>query len=35
MGWRDVRLQWDDGAWSLAFNSRTDKWFWFLSPKNW
>lgn len=35
MGWRDVRLSWDDGAWSLAFNSRTDKWFWFLDPKNW
>ena len=35
MGWRDVRLSWDDGHWSLAFNSRTDKWFWFLDPKNW
>jgi len=35
MGWRDARLSWDDGHWSLAFNSRTDKWFWFLDPKNW
>lgn len=35
MGWRDVRLTWDDGHWAIAFNSRTDKWFWFLSPKNW
>ncbi|MFP6763427.1 MAG: BON domain-containing protein [Planctomycetaceae bacterium] len=35
MGWRDVRLSRDDGHWSLAFNSRTDKWFWFLDPKNW
>lgn len=35
MGWRDARLTWDDGHWALAFNSRTDKWFWFLDPKNW
>lgn len=35
MGWRDVRLTWDDGHWAIAFNSRTDKWFWFLDPKNW
>ena len=35
MGWRDVRLTWDDGHWAIAFNSRTDKWFWFIDPKNW
>lgn len=35
MGWRDARLQWDDGSWNLSFNSRTDRWWWFLNPHNW
>jgi osmotically-inducible protein OsmY len=35
LGWRDATLRWDDGQWSLQFNQRTDKWWWFLSPKNW
>jgi len=35
LGWRRVSLEWDDGAWNLNFNSRTDKWWWFLHPKNW
>lgn len=35
MGWRKSTLEWDDGAWSLKFDSRTDKWWWFLSPHNW
>lgn len=35
LGWRRVTLEWDDGAWNLDFNSRTDKWWWFLHPKNW
>ena len=35
LGWRSVQLQWDDGYWSLNFNPRTEKWFWFLDPKNW
>ncbi len=35
MGWRQATLEWDDGCWSLKFNSRTDKWWWFLHPKNW
>ncbi|MBW3543910.1 MAG: BON domain-containing protein, partial [Planctomycetes bacterium] len=35
LGWRDVRLEWDDGHWMLDFNSRTDRWWWFLHPKNW
>lgn len=35
LGWRKVQLEWDDGAWSLNFNPRTDKWFWFLQPSNW
>jgi len=35
LGWRKVQLEWDDGYWNLNFNSRTDKWFWFLQPENW
>ena len=35
MGWRDVQLGWDDGQWNINFRSRTDKWWWFVDPKNW
>lgn len=35
MGWRASTLEWDDGYWNLKFDSRTDKWWWFLNPKNW
>jgi osmotically-inducible protein OsmY len=35
MGWRDASLRWDDGQWNLQFNQRTDKWWWFMHPKNW
>ena len=35
LGWREAQLEWDDGHWQLKFNSRTDKWWWFLDPGNW
>ena len=35
LGWRSAQLEWDDGNWNLNFRSRTDKWWWFMSPKNW
>lgn len=35
MGWRDANLRWDDGQWNLQFNQRTERWWWFLAPKNW
>jgi hypothetical protein len=35
LGWRQVQLEWDDGAWNLNFRPRTDRWFWFIDPKNW
>jgi osmotically-inducible protein OsmY len=35
LGWRQAQLEWDDGYWNLNFRPRTDKWYWFLSPKNW
>ncbi len=35
LGWRSASLEWDDGKWNLNFRSRTDKWWWFLHPKNW
>ncbi|MBA4030526.1 MAG: hypothetical protein C0478_06500 [Planctomyces sp.] len=35
LGWRKASLEWDDGYWNLKFRSRTDKWWWFMSPNNW
>lgn len=35
LGWRDATLRWDDGQWNLQFRQRTDKWWWFMKPKNW
>lgn len=35
LGWRQAQLEWDDGHWNLSFNSRTDRWWWFVNPKNW
>lgn len=35
LGWRSAQLVWDDGYWNLKFDSRTDKWWWFLHPENW
>jgi len=35
LGWRQAQLEWDDGAWNLNFRARTDRWWWFLHPKNW
>lgn len=35
LGWRQVQLEWDDGAWNLNFRPRTERWFWFLDSKNW
>lgn len=35
LGWRDATLRWDDGQWNLQFRQRTDKWWWFMHPKNW
>jgi osmotically-inducible protein OsmY len=35
LGWRAATLEWDDGYWNLNFRSRTDKWWWFMNPKNW
>ncbi|MEZ6064487.1 MAG: BON domain-containing protein [Planctomycetaceae bacterium] len=33
--WRSAQLVWDDGYWNLKFNSKTDRWWWFLDPGNW
>lgn len=35
LGWRQAQLEWDDGHWSLNFNPRTNRWWWFLNPENW
>lgn len=35
LGWRKASLEWDDGHWMLDFDSKTDRWFWFMNPRNW
>ncbi len=35
MGWRSSTLEWDDGEWQLKFSPQTDRWWWFMNPKNW
>jgi hypothetical protein len=35
LGWRKAQLEWDDGYWHLNFRPRTDRWWWFLDPRNW
>lgn len=35
LGWRQAQLVWDDGYWNLKFDSKTDRWWWFLNPKHW
>lgn len=35
LGWRKVQMEWDDGSWKLNFKPRTERWWWFMSPKNW
>jgi len=35
LNWRKVTLEWSDGHWDLKFDSRTDRWWWFLNPANW
>ncbi len=35
LNWRQSTLEWKDGTWNLRFSTKTDKWFWFMSPKNW
>ena len=35
LGWRKAQLEWDDGHWQLSFDQKTDRWWWFMQPKNW
>lgn len=35
LGWRKSSLEWDDGHWQLKFDSKTDRWWWFMNPANW
>ncbi len=35
MGWRSSTLEWDDGQWQLKFSPKTERWWWFMNPKNW
>lgn len=35
LGWRESRLEWDDGHWHLSFGKKKDAWYWLFKPKNW
>lgn len=35
LNWRQSTLEWKDGTWNLRFSTKTDKWWWFMQPKNW
>ncbi|MEZ6060178.1 MAG: BON domain-containing protein [Planctomycetaceae bacterium] len=35
LGWREAKLEWDDGYWQLNFNKEKKAWYWLLQPKNW
>lgn len=35
LGWRSSTLEWDDGQWQLKFSPQTERWWWFMNPKNW
>ena len=35
MGWREVRLKWDDGYWQLDFEKKHNAWHWLWRPANW
>lgn len=35
LGWRSSTLEWDDGQWQLKFSPQTERWWWFMQPKNW
>ncbi len=35
LNWRQSTLEWKDGNWNLRFSTKTDKWWWFMQPKNW
>ncbi len=35
LGWREAKLEWDDGYWQLNFNKEKKAWHWLLQPKNW
>jgi osmotically-inducible protein OsmY len=35
LGWREAKLEWDDGYWQLNFNQEKTAWYWLLRPKNW
>lgn len=35
LGWRKATLEWNEGNWNLSFDSKTNRWWWFIDPKNW
>jgi len=34
MGWREAKLEWDDGFWHLNFNQKKDAWYWLFQLEN-
>jgi hypothetical protein len=35
MNWRKATLEWKEGNWNLSFDSKFNRWDWFLNPKEW
>ncbi|MBI3863323.1 MAG: BON domain-containing protein [Planctomycetia bacterium] len=35
LNWRKATLEWNEGNWNLSFDTRTNRWWWPLNPKNW
>ncbi|MBS0265559.1 MAG: BON domain-containing protein [Planctomycetes bacterium] len=35
LNWRKATLEWKEGNWNLSFDSKFNRWCWFLDPKEW
>jgi osmotically-inducible protein OsmY len=35
LNWRKATLEWDAGSWNLSFDSKYNRWWWFLNPNEW
>ena len=35
LNWRKATLEWNEGNWNLSFDSKFNRWCWFLNPKEW
>jgi hypothetical protein len=35
LNWRKATLEWNEGSWNLSFDSKFNRWWWFLNPNQW